>query len=153
VLDPATLDAAGAAWRAVGPMGTPRLKHVLVALRDGRALVIGGSPDDETPLESTEVFDPDTERFSAGPGLHEPRYKLPGGAVVLGDHVVVAGGGGTVEDLDLGSGRSRVLVEQHVRGSFATINRLGHRDLLVIGGYDGRIRLRREAFVLPTPGR
>ena len=115
--------------------------------------MLGGSPDDETLLESTEVFDPDTERFSAGPGLHEPRYKLPGGAVVLGDHVVVAGGGGTVEDLDLGSGRSRVLAEQRVRGSFATINRLGRRDLLVIGGYDGRIRLRREAFVLPAPGR
>ena len=73
--------------------------------------------------------------------------------MVLGDHVVVAGGGGTVEDLDLGSGRSRVLAEQRVRGSFATINRLGRRDLLVIGGYDGRIRLRREAFVLPAPGR
>ena len=50
-------------------------------------------------------------------------------------------------------GRSRVLAEQRVRGSFATINRLGRRDLLVIGGYDGRIRLRREAFVLPAPGR
>ena len=122
-----------------------------MALRDGRALVLGGSPDDETLLETTELFDPDTERFTAGPGLHEPRYKLPGGAVVLGDHVVVAGGGGTVEDLDLGTGRSRVLAEQRVRGSFATINRLGRRDLLVIGGYDARIRLRREAFVLPAP--
>ena len=147
----AVLDPGGAAWRAVGPMGTPRLKHTLVALRDGRALVLGGSPDDETLLETTELFDPDTERFTAGPRLHEPRYKLPGGAVVLGDHVVVAGGGDTVEDLDLGTGRSRVLAEQPVRGSFATINRLGRRDLLVIGGYDARIRLRREAFVLPAP--
>ena len=71
--------------------------------------------------------------------------------MVVGDHVVVAGGGSTVEDLDLGTGRSRVLAEGSARGSFATINRLGRRDLLVVGGYDARIRLRRDAFVLPTP--
>jgi hypothetical protein len=72
--------------------------------------VIGGTTDDVRLLASTEVFDPATGRFSPGPTMSEPRYKLTGGAATLSDgRVMVAGGGRTVEVLDVARRSSAVL--------------------------------------------
>jgi hypothetical protein len=131
-------------WQSLGPMLTPRLKHTSVLLSDGRVLIIGGTSDDVTLLATTEVFDPSTLTFAAGPGLHEGRYKMPGGALALsGGQVLIAGGGSSVELLDTRTNDSRVIAEFGTRGSFATISRLGDGSWVVIGGYDDRIRLTR----------
>lgn len=82
----------------------------------------------------------------------EPRYKMTGGAVVVGERVIVAGGGRTVEILDTVTGSSRVIAEFDGRRSFATASLLENGDLLVVGGYGDRIELRREARVVDLDG-
>ena len=136
-------------WQSVGPMASVRFKHTTVALPDGRVLVIGGTTDDRELLATTELFDPRTNAFSPGPRLTEPRYKMSGGAVALDDHRVLIGGGGhNVELLDLATGRSRVVEALERRGSFTTVNPIGDDGWLVLGGYDDRIRLRRQHLMI-----
>lgn len=87
-------------------MSTARFKHDMVLLSDGRVLVIGGTPDDETLLSSTEVFDPSTREFTPGPDLLEARYKMPNGGLLLDEgRVAIGGGGQTVETMDVAADR------------------------------------------------
>jgi hypothetical protein len=140
-------------WDSAGQMTVPRFKHLSVALPDGRVLIVGGTTNDQDRLTSTEIFDPGDGSFTPGPTMSEPRYKMTGGAVVLEDgRVVVGGGGRTVEVLDLVSGTSTVVADLTARGSFATVNRLGSGPLLVLGGYDDRINLRRQSVLLAVEG-
>jgi hypothetical protein len=148
VYDPAT-----DAWSRVRPMHTARFKHVGVLLGDGRVLVIGGTTDDETLLSTTEIYDPASGVFTAGPTLAEPRYKTAGGALVLADgRVVIAGGGRSVEVIDVDAGTTSAVAEFGRRGSFATISPWGDA-LVVLGGYDDRIALRREHQIVALPTR
>ena len=73
-------------------MGTPRDKHALAGLPDGRVLVLGGTPDDRELLSSTEIYDPATGEFTPGPSMDIRRYKLSTTLDSAG-HVIVAGGG------------------------------------------------------------
>ena len=140
--DRAVLVAADGTLEETGPLGTGRFKHALVTLDSGRALAIGGTPDDRRLLTSTEVFDPRSRTFRPGPTLQEGRYKLTGSAVPLpGDRVVVAGGGDGVEVVDVGDDVSRTVPGLgEGRASFSTVGVTGDR-LLVLGGYDEQIRL------------
>ena len=147
----AIFDPASNAWVETGRLITPRFKHASVLLEDGSVLVMGGTTDDSNILASTEIFDPRTGRFSPGPDLVEHRYKMQGGALVLDEHrVAVAGGGRTIEVLDLAAGQSQIIVSFAGRGSFTTLNRLGSGGLLVVGGYDDHIALRRDVRVIPA---
>lgn len=144
IYDPAT-----GSWAESGELLTPRFKHTSVLLPDGSVLVMGGTSDDRILLATTEIFDPSTGEFRRGPDLEEPRYKMQGGAAVLEDgRVAIAGGGRTVEILDLGVGDSQVVSSFTSRGSFATITLLAAGDLLVVGGYGDDIRLRDEARLI-----
>jgi galactose oxidase-like protein len=71
IFDPLT-----GAFRPVGSMRTARYGHTATLLQDGRVLIAGGSPyvrpyasEAPPPLVSTEIFDPRTETFEAGPDL------------------------------------------------------------------------------------
>ena len=137
-------------WSETGGMHDRRFKHFSVLLGDGTVLVIGGTSDDREVLSTTEVYDPDSGSFSRGPDLVEPRYKLPGGAVVVGERSVIVGGGGrTVERIDLAEGTSTAVEDLGSQGSFATTTALGERHILVLGGYDRSIELRRRVLVMP----
>ncbi len=128
--------------RELGPMRQARFKHGLATLSDGRVVVVGGTADDRRLLDTTEVFDPDTGTFSAGPRLRGGRYKLSGSVLTLeDDRVVVAGGGPGVEVVDLVRGRSEVLAPLgRQRRSFSTVGTSrGH--LVLVGGYDEQITL------------
>ncbi len=57
--------------RRVGPLITGRFKHTMVTLPSGQALVIGGTTDDQDLLADTEIFDPATDEFRAGPAAAE----------------------------------------------------------------------------------
>lgn len=137
----------------VGPLGTARFKHALVTLDSGRVLAVGGTPDDRRLLRSTEVFDPASRSFLPGPTLRQGRYKLAGSVVALPDgRVVVAGGGPGVEVVDVADGRSRPVAGLGGgRASFSTVGVTGGR-LVVLGGYDERIRLVRTGHALPVAG-
>lgn len=129
--------------RVVGPMLHARFKHVSVTLPSGEVLIIGGTDDDQRLLNSTEIFDPSTGTFRAGPTMTTGRYKLSGSAAVLPDgRVVVAGGGSGVEVLDPSRLTSERLLDiPPMRSSFSTVNLVGDADLLILGGYDENIAL------------
>ena len=144
-------DAPSDSWSETGPMTERRFKHVSVLLPDGRVLVIGGTTDDREILSTTEIYHPVSGSFTPGPDLVEPRYKLPGGAVVIdGDRVVVGGGGRTIEIIDLASGTSIAVEDLGSQGSFATTTALGDGRVLVLGGYDRSIDLRRQVRLIPS---
>lgn len=84
-----------------GAMTVARLDPTAVALRDGRVLVAGGSASSDgsdRPLQSAEIWDPETGRF-APVGL--PTWpRIPRAAVLLEDGRVLFVGVGTVEIFD-----------------------------------------------------
>jgi len=144
-------DSSSDAWSETGGMADRRFKHLSVILPDGRVLVIGGTTDDREILSTTEIYDPASGSFTAGPDLLEPRYKLPGGAVaVAAGKVFVGGGGRTIEALDVDEGISILIEDLETQGSFATTTALGDGLILVLGGYDQSIDLRRRVRIVPT---
>jgi hypothetical protein len=74
---------------ALSPMTVPRATHTATTLLDGRILIAGGfGTDTDGDSASTELFDPATRRFEAGPRLTSPRYghsatRLPDGRVLI----------------------------------------------------------------------
>ena len=128
----------------VGKLATPRFKHAAVKLPSGQVLIVGGTKDDNTLLPTTEIYDPETRSFRAGPTMSNGRYKLAGGAATLPDgRVVVAGSAAGLEIIDISRFTSRLALAETVSpSSFATTSVIGG-NLRVIGGYDRSIRLSR----------
>jgi hypothetical protein len=135
----------------VEPLGTARFKHGIAVLDSGQVLVVGGTSDDTDLLRGTEVFDPTSRDFRAGPDLVSGRYKLSDAVVALpGDRAVVAGGGEGVEIVDVGAGRAiPVPALDGGRRSFSTVGVTDGRVVLV-GGYDETIRLTRTYLTAPV---
>jgi hypothetical protein len=75
-------------WSAADSLNKPRKSFATVALRDGRAMVLGGINPDDQPYSSTKIFDPVTETWSDGP-LLEQAIGEPS-AAVLADGSVMA---------------------------------------------------------------
>jgi len=139
VYDPAT-----GRFTRTGKMRIARYKTAGVTLRNGKALVIGGAADiDGTQLfASTELYDPKTRRFTAGPPMSYSRYKLTGSTVPLpnGD-VLVAGGALQAELYDSRARRFRLVPGKLDRTRlFLTADALPGGRALLAGGYDRGIR-------------
>jgi hypothetical protein len=64
--------------------------------------------------------------------------------------IVIAGGGHSIEVLDLAAKRSQIIARIAERRSSATLNRLGSGDFVVIGGYDDRIEMVGELQVISS---
>ena len=134
-----------------GSLLEARFKHTMVALDDGRVLVLGGTSDDRALLASTEIFDPVTGTYAAGPSMRAGRYKLAGAAAVLDDGRVVVGGGGPgVEIIDAEAGVATGLELLSGVSSFGTVT-VADGLLYFIGGYDESIMLRRTFLVTEPP--
>jgi hypothetical protein len=93
-------DPAADTWTPVGPLSTPRVGHTASLLADGRVLVAGGTTDASdvvtaalSAVKTTELFDPATLAFGAGPDLARPH--VAHAAVTLASGDVVVGGGAT----------------------------------------------------------
>jgi hypothetical protein len=81
-------------WRETTPMQTARRGHVAVVLQDGRVLVAGGSSghfNADKQLSAAEVFDPQTEKWTAVAPLREARWGATETLLRNGD-VLVTGG-------------------------------------------------------------
>lgn len=142
IFDPAT-----GAFESTGEMTLPRHKHAAALLPDGRIMIVGGSDrrDWRGKYSSTEIYDPHTGEFSPGPHMRRARFKLrdavaafplsPSGAVL------VAGGAVRPELYHGGEGRF-FPVQGRSSGPrmFATATLLSTGEVLILGGYDDRVR-------------
>lgn len=101
VYDPAT-----GLWEPAGSMLAARSGHTATGIPGGKVLVVGGRQSPKAPgdpaLDSTEVYDPSTRLWSAGPPLAAARSDHT--VTVLPDtRVLVAGGRGHGDDSSLSS--------------------------------------------------
>jgi hypothetical protein len=118
-----------------GDMAEARYKHGAVLLANGDVLVIGGSDERDWTGKraTTELYDPRTRSFRAGPRLAVPRFKLPRAVLALANgDIAIAGGAATVEVMR--DGRSRTLATLDA-AYYSTATRLASDELVVIGGY------------------
>jgi hypothetical protein len=137
-------------WRPGPPMSTPRFKHAITMLDGGRVLVLGGTTDDIELLASTEIFDLAGGGFVPGPMMGSPRYKFSGAVVrTATGRLVVAGGtqvdvlapdGKTFDAITAGPGARRRWVP--------TATALPDGTVLIVGGYDERIRVYPDAYII-----
>ena len=122
-----------------GSLITARYKHTAGILPDGRVLIAGGSDERDWTgnLSSTEIYDPRTGRFTAGPRLHDSRFKLPESAVQLpSGELVIAGGSREVEVFNPASGKFLVASGQMDDARhFMTETLLKDGAVLLAGGY------------------
>jgi hypothetical protein len=126
-------------FRAAGDMTVRRHKHDGVLLADGRVLITGGSDerDDKGMYDSTELFDPRTGAFTAGPRLTTRRYKHAGSSVLLpSGEVLIAGGAPRAERYDPARGVfAAVSGSGTLSGQFSAVAALGTGGVLITGGY------------------
>jgi hypothetical protein len=150
VFDPAT-----GRFQATGAMAVPRHKFAAARLPDGRVLVLGGADvrDQRGRHRSSEIFDPGSGRFSAGPDMAWPRFKLVDAVATLpSGAVLVAGGAARIELYDPRSGRFSVLPGALDQArEFATASVLADGSVLLLGGYDDAIRTSAAAWLVPAP--
>jgi Kelch motif/Galactose oxidase, central domain len=122
-----------------GGMNLPRYKQGAALLPDGRVLIAGGSNEDgrQSTYSSTEIFDPQTGRFSSGPQMKFPRYKLLSGVVALNDgRVLLAGGADKAEIYDPATALFIPLPGDPLDGFlFSTATLLRDGRVLVVDGY------------------
>jgi hypothetical protein len=145
-------DAASSTWQDTGPFVEPRVAPALAVLNDGRVLAIGGrapavqstSLDYGPALATTEVLDPATGQWTAGPALTETRL-APQAALLRDGTVLVVGGGRahdraeasqdtTAEVLDLTTGTATPTDELRFPRSHHTVVALDDGRALVVGG-------------------
>jgi hypothetical protein len=145
-------DPASGEFQPTGAMALPRVKHAAALLADGRVLIIGGSDQRgyDARFSSTEVYDPQTGRFSAGPSMRSGRHKIRDAvAVVASGAILVAGGASRPEIYDPTDGVF-VPVQGELTGPqmFATATVLRTGELLILGGYDQRIQSSASAWII-----
>ncbi len=132
-------DVATGTFRAIGPMTTRRHKHDAVRLADGRVLVTGGSDerDDRGTYATTELFDPRTDRFMAGPRMLLARYKHVGSSILLpSGEVLIAGGANHAERFNPRTHAfTRVAGSATLTGQFSAVAALADGGALITGGY------------------
>lgn len=122
-----------------GSVLTPRYKHTAGALPDGRVLIAGGSDERDWHgnMNSAEIYDPQTGKFTATSSLNDGRFKLPDAAVQLqSGKLLVAGGSTRAEVFDPASGKFLAAAgEMSDARHFMTATQLRDGRVLLAGGY------------------
>jgi hypothetical protein len=126
-------------FKSVGSVHYARISHTAGLLPDGRVLVGGGSDDRdwEGAMNSAEIFDPRTAKFTATSPLHDRRFKLPERAVQLpSGKLLIAGGSKDVEVYDPNAGTFDLASGQLSDAwHFMTATPLQDGRVLLAGGY------------------
>jgi len=134
-----------------GSMLTARCKHTAGLLPDGRVLIAGGSDERgwNGNLNSAEIYDPRTGRFTSASPLNDSRFKLPDEAVRLASgRLVVAGGSKQVEVFDPQSGKCLVASgTMNDARHFMTETRLRDGRVLLAGGYPNNDQATAQAWL------
>ncbi len=125
---------------STGSLAVARYKHGAVVMANGEVLVIAGSNerDSRGKYATTEIYDPLGGRFRSGPALAQERFKLPSAVLVLPDgDIAIAGGAATIERV---RAASRTIGSLGAASYYGTATLLPSGELVVIGGYDDRLR-------------
>jgi len=93
-------DPAAGAWAQVDSLNKERADPALVALQDGRGMVLGGTNPESQPYSSTKVFSPGDASWSDGPLMDRAGATQ---AVTLADGSVLAVGRARAETLEKAS--------------------------------------------------
>ena len=139
-------------FQATGNMAIARVKHAAALLPDGRVLVIGGSDRRgyKERFGSTEVYDPQTGRFSPGPALRSRRHKFRDAVAVLPSGAVFVAGGAVRPEIYDPAEHKFVPVRGMLSGPqmFATATALQTGEVLILGGYDARTQPSAAAWLV-----
>jgi WD40 repeat protein len=134
-----------------GGLHTARCKHTAGLLPDGKVLIAGGSDSRgwNGNLNSAEIYDPKTGKFTAASSLNDSRFKLPDEAVrLLSGKLLVAGGSKEVEVYDPATGKFTVAQGQISDAwHFMTETRLKDGRVLLAGGYPNNDQATAEAWL------
>jgi N-acetylneuraminic acid mutarotase len=129
-------------WTATGSMATARVDHTATRLADGRVLVASGHGpgSDPEPLDSAELYDPASERWTATGSMAEASFYhtatlLPDGTVFVADGFN-ADGLATAELYDPSSGRWTATASMVTARAGHTATLLADGRVLVAGGSD-----------------
>jgi hypothetical protein len=126
-------------FKLTGSMLSARYKHSAGLLPDGRVLVAGGSDDRDWrgAMNSAEIYDPHTQKFSATSPLNDSRFKLPDQAAQLPKgQLLIAGGSKKVEVYDPATGKFLIAAGQlNEARHFMTETKLRDGSVLLTGGY------------------
>jgi hypothetical protein len=119
-------------------------------LPDGKVLIIGGSNnrDWKGKYNSTEIYDPKTNSFTRGPGLHFGRFKLKNAVVTLRNGaIVVAGGNNHIEILTPADTAFRVTATLDQPYYFSTATLLTTGNVLLTGGYGNDVQCNGKSWL------
>ncbi|HEX7491460.1 MAG TPA: kelch repeat-containing protein [Candidatus Limnocylindrales bacterium] len=140
VATPSSAPVPHAVFVAAGSMKTAH--HNAVLLRDGTVLMVGGEGSTGRAVADTEIFDPKSGKYSAGPALLSPRLN-PTVTVMADGRVLVAGGEdattsvlATAEILDPAGGVFKATGSMAVPRTEATAFLLPTGNVLILGGKD-----------------
>ncbi len=122
-----------------GSLNTPRYKHTAGLLPDGRVLIAGGSDEHDWggTMNSAEIYDPHTGKFTATSPLNDGRFKLPDEAVQLpSGKLLIAGGSKQAEVFDPASGKFMPVAGQMSDNwHYMSETKLLDGSVLLAGGY------------------
>jgi len=134
-----------------GSLGVARCKHTAGILPDGRVLIAGGSDSRgwNGNLNSAEIYDPSTGKFTAASPMNDSRFKLPDDAVQLASgRLLIAGGSREVEVFDPVIGKFFVATGQmNDPRHFMSETKLGDGSVLLAGGYPNNDQATAQAWI------
>jgi hypothetical protein len=111
------------------------LNAAIVTLNDGRVLIAGGQTSGGESVSKTDIFDPATNTFSAGPTLSTPRQGLTAHVLTNGKVVFIGGGayGSSTNSVDVYDPVTSRIIRQFNTMSYS---RYEHSSALLL---DGRV--------------
>jgi len=122
-----------------GSLITARYKHTAGLLPSGKVLIAGGSDarDWNGNLNTAEIYDPRTGKFTAASSMNDSRFKLPDEPALLSaGRLLIAGGNSHAEIYDPRNGQFVVVLgEMEKPWHFMTETRLQDGRVLLAGGY------------------